>query len=163
MGFAGEKPSERLVRRSNLDNHVADKMNFRTRFYKPALLGLAAILFCVVAQMQARLNVDRKELGLTKVDPLENAPPVLAFTTVALGSFRGLIANALWMRLSDFATGGQVFRDGATGRLDHQAPAAHGRGLAIPGLEHGLQYFGQVQGPRRPLALGQARHRIAAR
>jgi hypothetical protein len=75
-------------------------MNFRTRFYKPALLGLAAILFCLVAQMQARLNVDRKELGLTRVDPLENAPPVLAFTTVALGSFRGLIANALWMRLS---------------------------------------------------------------
>lgn len=36
--------------------------------YKPALLGLAAILFCVVAQMQARLNVDRKELGLTKIN-----------------------------------------------------------------------------------------------
>ncbi len=78
-----------------------DKVNFRTRLYKPALLGLAAILFCVVAQMQERLNVDRKELGLTRVDPLENAPPVLAFTTVALGSFRGLIANALWMRLSN--------------------------------------------------------------
>ena len=69
--------------------------------YKPALLGLAAILFCVVAQMQARLNVDRKEMGLTQMDPLENAPPVLAFTTVALGSFRGLIANALWLRLND--------------------------------------------------------------
>jgi hypothetical protein len=76
-------------------------MNFRTRFYKPALLGLAVVLFCVVAQMQTRLNVARKELGLTRVDPLENAPPVLAFTTVALGSFRGLIANALWLRLSD--------------------------------------------------------------
>ena len=57
-------------------------MNFRTRLYKPALLALAAILFCVVAQMQGRLNVDRKELGLTRMDPLENAPPVLAFTTV---------------------------------------------------------------------------------
>jgi hypothetical protein len=76
-------------------------MNFRTRLYKPALLGVAAILFCFVAQMQARLNVDRKQLGLTRVDPLENAPPVLAFTTVALGGFRGLIANALWMRLND--------------------------------------------------------------
>jgi hypothetical protein len=76
-------------------------MNFRTRLYKPALLGLAAVLFCVVAQMQARLNVDRKEMGLTKMDPLENAPPALAFTTVALGGFRGLIANALWMRLSN--------------------------------------------------------------
>jgi hypothetical protein len=76
-------------------------MNFKTRLYKPALLALSAILFCVVAQMQARLNLDRKEMGLTRVDPLENAPPVLAFTTVALGGFRGLIANALWMRLSN--------------------------------------------------------------
>lgn len=69
--------------------------------YKPALVGLAVVLFCVVAQMQSRLNVERKILGLTKMDPLENAPPMLAFTTVALGGFRGLIANALWLRLSD--------------------------------------------------------------
>jgi hypothetical protein len=76
-------------------------MNFSARLYKPALLALAVVLFCVVAQMQAGLNLDRKAMGLTKMDPLENAPPVLAFTTVALGGFRGLIANALWMRLSD--------------------------------------------------------------
>src|SRR5262249_5482453 len=42
-----------------------------------------------------------ERLGLTKVAPLENAPPMLAFTTVALGGFRGLIANALWIRLND--------------------------------------------------------------
>jgi hypothetical protein len=84
-------------------------MNFRTRFYKPALLGLAAILFCAVAQMQAQLNVDRKEMGLTKMDPLENAPPVLAFTTVALGSFRGLMANVLWMRLNDLQLDNKYF------------------------------------------------------
>ena len=75
-------------------------MSFRDRFYKPALLGLAVVFFCVAAQMQSRLNVDRKEFGLTKMDPLKNAPPVLAFSTVALGSFRGLIANALWVRMS---------------------------------------------------------------
>jgi hypothetical protein len=38
---------------------------------------------------------------LTRVEPLENAPPMLAFTTVALGSFRGLIANALWIRANE--------------------------------------------------------------
>jgi len=84
-------------------------MNFWTRLYKPALLGLAVILFCVVAQMQSRLNVDRKELGLTRLDPLENAPPVLAFTTVALGGFRGLIANALWLRLNDLQMDDKYF------------------------------------------------------
>jgi len=35
------------------------------------------------------------------VQPLENAPPVLAFTTVALGGFRGLISNILWIRATD--------------------------------------------------------------
>ncbi len=65
------------------------------------LLALAALLFAGVFQIQKAINSDRERLGLTKVAPLENAPPVLAFTTVALGGFRGLIANALWIRLND--------------------------------------------------------------
>lgn len=65
------------------------------------LLALAALLFLGVFQVQRAINMDRERLGLTKVAPLENAPPVLAFTTVALGGFRGLIANALWIRLSE--------------------------------------------------------------
>jgi hypothetical protein len=65
------------------------------------LLALAALLFFGVFQVQRAINMDRERLGLTKVAPLENAPPVLAFTTVALGGFRGLIANALWIRLND--------------------------------------------------------------
>ena len=48
-------------------------------------------------------------LGLTRVAPLENAPPVLAFTTVALGGFRGLIANALWIRANELAGGRTSF------------------------------------------------------
>ena len=35
------------------------------------------------------------------MQPLENAPPVLAFTTVALGGFHGLISNMLWIRAGD--------------------------------------------------------------
>lgn len=65
------------------------------------LLGLAAVLLVGVSQIQKGLNHDRKELGLTRVEPLDNAPPVLAFTTVALGGFRGLIANALWVRATE--------------------------------------------------------------
>src|SRR4051794_18056107 len=65
------------------------------------LLALAALLFVGVFQVQRAINMDRERLGLTKVAPLENAPPVLAFTTVALGGFRGLIANALWIRLNE--------------------------------------------------------------
>ncbi len=76
-------------------------MNAIERIYKPGLIGLAAILFCVAGQMQNWLNLDRADLGFTRLTPLDNAPPVLAFTTVALGGFRGLIANALWMRAND--------------------------------------------------------------
>jgi len=84
-------------------------MNFRSRLYKPALVLLAVVLFCGVGRIQLSLNVDRKAMGLTKMDPLENAPPVLAFTTVALGGFRGLIANALWMRLNDLQNDDKYF------------------------------------------------------
>jgi hypothetical protein len=65
------------------------------------LLALAAMLLTGARFVQQSLNRDRDRLGLTRVQPLENAPPVLAFTTVALGGFRGLISNALWMRASD--------------------------------------------------------------
>ena len=54
---------------------------------KILLLALAAVLLVGVAPIQRSLNRDRRDLGLTLVEPLENAPPVLAFTTVALGGF----------------------------------------------------------------------------
>jgi hypothetical protein len=71
------------------------------RLRKFLLLGLALLFLLGVSRVQISLNQDRDRLGLTRVQPLENAPPVLAFTTVALGGFRGLIANALWIRASD--------------------------------------------------------------
>ncbi len=69
--------------------------------YKLGLIGVALALLVAVSFIQKQLNRQRTELGLTRVAPLENAPPVLAFTTVALGGFRGLIANALWIRAND--------------------------------------------------------------
>jgi len=65
------------------------------------LLVLVGGLLLGAGLVQQSLNRDRDRLGLTRVQPLENAPPVLAFTTVALGGFRGLISNALWMRATD--------------------------------------------------------------
>jgi hypothetical protein len=84
-------------------------MNQKTRIFKTCLVGIAVLLFCVAAQMQTLLNLDRADLGLTRLTPLENAPPVLAFTSVALGGFRGLIANALWMRANDLQNEDKYF------------------------------------------------------
>jgi hypothetical protein len=74
-------------------------MSSRTR--KTLLLLLAAALLAGLYPLQVSLNRDRDLLGLTRMQPLDNAPPVLAFTTVALGGFRGLISNALWIRATD--------------------------------------------------------------
>ena len=71
------------------------------KIYKAALVTVAVVLLGGASFTQKRLNQKREILGLTRTDPLDNAPPVLAFTTVALGGFRGLIANALWIRAVD--------------------------------------------------------------
>jgi len=76
------------------------------------LLACAVVLLIVVSQFQQTLNRQRAapELGLTRGVGLgSNAPPVLAFTTVALGGFRGLIANALWIRANDLQQDGKYF------------------------------------------------------
>ncbi len=81
----------------------------KTRIYKMALVGLAMFLLCVSGRMQSLLNSERMQLGLTRLPPLKNAPPLLAFTTVALGGLRGLIANALWMRMNDLQNADKFF------------------------------------------------------
>ena len=72
-----------------------------SRLKKIALLLLAAVLLAGTSRVQLSLNRDRERLGLTRTEALKNAPPMLAFTTVALGGFRGLISNVLWMRAID--------------------------------------------------------------
>jgi hypothetical protein len=51
----------------------------------------------------------RTEMGLTANESLENAPPSLAFATVAMGAFRGLIVNVLWMRADTLKQEGKFF------------------------------------------------------
>ena len=82
-------------------------MNPRAK--KIILLFLAAGLLAGSGQLQKSLNHDRDTLGLTHAAVLENAPPMLAFTTVALGGFRGLISNFLWMRANDLQQDDKFF------------------------------------------------------
>ena len=79
------------------------------RIKKILLLVLAAALIFGAGQVQNSLNRDRDSLGLTRTAVLENAPPVLAFTTVALGGFRGLISNFLWIRANDLQQDDKFF------------------------------------------------------
>jgi hypothetical protein len=82
-------------------------MSSRARNVIRLVLAIALLIGASFAQNS--LNVDRERLGLTRVEPLDNAPPVLAFTTVALGGFRGIISNLLWMRASDLQDDDKFF------------------------------------------------------
>jgi len=72
------------------------------------LAGLCVVALCI-RSVQNRMNVMRREYKLTETEPLENAPPVVAFTTVALGGFRGLLADLLWLRLNRLQEQGSYF------------------------------------------------------
>lgn len=83
--------------------------SLRDKLYKPVLVGLILVFLSGAFLAERRLYHARVDLGLTKLKPPENLPPVLAFTTVALGGFRGLIANALWIRASELQENDRFF------------------------------------------------------
>jgi hypothetical protein len=79
------------------------------RSKKIILLLLAAALLFGAGRVQQALNRDRQQLGLTRASALTGAPPLLAFTTVALGGFRGLISNYLWIRANNLQMDDKFF------------------------------------------------------
>ncbi|MBL9168657.1 MAG: hypothetical protein JNN07_13015 [Verrucomicrobiales bacterium] len=81
------------------------------RIYKQVLTVVAVLLLALSGLLQRSLDVQRLDpvMGLKQAAILENAPPLLAFTSVALGSFRGLIANALWIRATQLQEQSKFF------------------------------------------------------
>ena len=73
------------------------------------LLALALAGFWLSGMQHSRLLDLRRAHRLDHADPLENAPPLIAFTTVALGGFRGIIADVLWVRSSTLQEQGKFF------------------------------------------------------
>ena len=67
------------------------------------------VLAFALSILQGRMNAIRYNEKLTDVDPLENAPPLVAFTSVALGGFRGLAADLLWLRSSAMQDEGKYY------------------------------------------------------
>jgi len=61
------------------------------------------------SQRLDNINAQRSEMKLVVNEPLENAPPSLAFATVALGAFRGLIVDVLWIRADQLKEEGKFF------------------------------------------------------
>ena len=69
-----------------------------------------AVAMLITAGMQLDyINSERYQMKLIINKPLENAPPSLAFATVAMGAFRGLVVDILWLRADRLKEQGQFF------------------------------------------------------
>jgi hypothetical protein len=83
----------------------------RTRDFAIVFVGLVAaagLLYAAGAQLDS-INAQRQTLKLVINPPTENMPPSLAFATVAMGAFRGLVVDILWMRADKLKEEGQFF------------------------------------------------------
>lgn len=76
-----------------------------------SILLLALIVAGVVGGgvLNRRLVDQRRAYGITQADPLVNAPPLVVFTTVAFGGFRGIVADMLWIRSARLQQEGKFF------------------------------------------------------
>jgi len=70
---------------------------------------LAVALIIIAGSRLGYINSQRRQMKLISNKPLENAPPSLAFATVAMGAFRGLVVDVLWMRADHLKEEGQFF------------------------------------------------------
>jgi hypothetical protein len=71
---------------------------------------LATIVLLVgVHYSQRQLDKSIEENHLRFTGQIKNAPPLVAFTTVALGSFRGILADFLWLRAASLQDKGNYF------------------------------------------------------
>ena len=69
--------------------------------------------FLIAVALAGTLNIRllhlRGELHLTQAPPTQNMPPLVVLTTVALGGFRGILADVLWMRAGALQDEGRYF------------------------------------------------------
>ncbi len=84
-------------------------MKWRDRFIVVIALAVGLGLLAAANTRMSGLNQARQEMGLAANTPLENAPPALAFATVAMGAFRGLVVDVLWMRADRLKEQGLFF------------------------------------------------------
>jgi hypothetical protein len=70
---------------------------------------LAASLLITAGMQLDFINSQRQQMKLIANEPLENAPPSLAFATVAMGAFRGLLVDILWLRADKLKDEGEFF------------------------------------------------------
>jgi len=72
-------------------------------------IGMLAVIVACTVLVQKHLDTMIKDDKLVDEASIEGLPPMVAFTTVALGGFRGLLADMLWLRTSSLQSQGKYF------------------------------------------------------
>ena len=72
-------------------------MNSPKATFAAMVIG-AVVLIGAISAVQTRMATLRTEHELIDTTVIENAPPTVAFVTVALGGFRGILADLLFLR-----------------------------------------------------------------
>jgi len=90
-------------------NHEQLFMRMRDAIIWSICIVLATVLLITAGARLDYINSQRQKMKLIINEPLENAPPSLAFATVAMGAFRGLVVDILWMRADKLKEEGQFF------------------------------------------------------
>jgi hypothetical protein len=67
------------------------------------------IIVTLIYNVEVKLDSIKENNNLTETSIVHNAPPMIAFTTVALGGFRGIIADILWLRTIILQSQGKYF------------------------------------------------------
>lgn len=74
-----------------------------------ACVVIAGVLLIAAGAQLDYIGSQRQAMGLTMDTHLEKAPPSLVFASVAMGAFRGLVVDILWMRADKLKEDGQFF------------------------------------------------------
>ncbi len=74
-----------------------------------SFLIASAAAWMLAGALNVNLLRRRAEAHLTQAPPTQNMPPAVAFTTVAIGGFRGILADILWMRAGTLQDEGRYF------------------------------------------------------
>ncbi len=84
-------------------------MRLRDSIICSICIVLAIVLLIIAGLSLDYINSQRQQMKLIINEPLKNAPPSLVFATVAMGAFRGLVVDILWMRADKLKEEGQFF------------------------------------------------------
>ena len=82
---------------------------FRKILLLLTVLGISGGLLVGIARIQTNMETIITEKKLMDTNMINDASPLVAFTTIALGSFRGLLVDYLWLRANRQQEEGQYF------------------------------------------------------